>query len=222
MATTFWRLRTPLPLARSDSQPARFLTGDDASTARRIATQTNLGLNDACVGVGVSGTTFTCTQADGGTATATLPSGGGGGTADGYLTAVWIVSAETTRSALYTVTGATDFNAALPMPWAGAGNQTALDGNTRVLIWDEGDNPDSLGYMTTTAFASALSLGAAPYDDARFYTAGVLVETGSGRDAAFWIAPESITSGQGAPSVEHPGQWFEVAVAGGWRGELDI
>ena len=352
-----------------------------ALPARRIATQTNLGLNDACVGVGVSGATFTCTQADGGTATVTLPSGGGGvntflaltdvtpttfvdqerkiaavndagsalgfrllpelvhnaapssptdtdrlilidvdpapaqaeyiswsaaraklrdgvvtagvydatdndidftvgspgadfsvdvsglggggggsstfigltdtpsayaaagmflqvntagvglefvaapsggGTADGYLSNVSVVSAETTRSGLFTLTGAADFNATFPMPWAGAGNQTALDGNTRVLIWDEGDNPDSLGYMTTTAFASALSLGAAPFDDARFYTAGVLVETGTGGDAAFWIAPESIVSGLGAPSVEHPGQWFEVAVSGGWRGELSL
>ena len=49
-----------------------------ALAARRIATQTNLGLNDACVGVGVSGTTFTCTQADGGTATATLVPDGTG------------------------------------------------------------------------------------------------------------------------------------------------
>ena len=125
-----------------------------AIAARRIATQTNLGLNDACIVLAVAGTTLTCTQADGGAATVTLPSGGGG-VADGYLSDVSVVSSTTTRSATYTLTGAANFNADLPMPWAGAGNQGALDANTRVLIWDEGDNPDSLGYMTTTAFALA-------------------------------------------------------------------
>ena len=47
-------------------------------SVRRIATQGNLGLNDACVDIAVAGTTLTCTQADGGSDTATLPSGGGG------------------------------------------------------------------------------------------------------------------------------------------------
>ena len=147
---------------------------------------------------------------------------GGGGGSDGALTATTITATDTTRALTYTITGGSSFSGALPMPWAGATVLSSLDGGQRILLWDQDQNPDELNFMTTTAFASALSLGAAPYNDARYYFAGTLVETGSGVNAAFWIAPADIANGQGAPTLEHPGSWFEVAVAGGWRGELDL
>ena len=87
---------------------------------RLIATQTNIGLNDACVILGVAGTTLTCTQADGGAATVTLPSGGGsaltvtdgttsvGSTAQITFAGATVTAGSGTDEALVTITPAPD------------------------------------------------------------------------------------------------------------------
>ena len=145
---------------------------------------------------------------------------GGSGSGDGFLSSQTFAATETIRSALYVLTDGPNFAGTLPMPWAGASVTSVIDGADRVLLWNSDASPMELNYMDTVTLASRLGLSSAAYDNTRFYFAGNIVETSSADDAVFWIAPDDITTGLGAPTLEHPGEWFEVAAQGGWRGEL--
>ena len=61
-----------------------------------------------------------------------------------------------------------------------------------------------------------------PYDNGASYFLGDIVETDTGADTVFWIANGTIPAGRGAPSFLNPRDWFVLATAGSWRGEVDI
>ena len=103
-------------------------------------------------------------------------------------------------------------------PYAGATSTDVLFASARVLLQEQPSG--TLKYITGINLSNALRLEHGEFDNAQNYSRGDVVETGTGDDLVFWIAPVAIPQGRGAPTHADPGDWWNLANHGFWREEL--